>query len=418
MAALHPVAFNAVDRFVVTIGDTLIVTTRTGEVFGHDLSARRIGPAFKFAGAKAAFNEVDRFVVTIGNTLIVTTRTGEVFGHEVSGRNVGPAFKFTGAKAAFNEVDRFVVTIGNTLIVTTRTGEVFGHEVSGRNVGPAFKFTGAKAAFNEVDRFVVTIGNTLIVTTQNGDAFGHEVSGRNIGPAFKFTGAKAAFNEVDRFVVTIGNMLIVTTQNGDAFGHEVSGRNIGPAFQLNPLDVSHFTFAADISTENRNRLIDRHKTALMSVMACNPLVASEKDKLYEAYRRPIHHTTLNKAGVNASATIGGSTLNVNFGVLFPQGDEEISQTLIHEMMHCAGFSHPVRRDPPAGQSCANPDPALFDCPNDNGQYYGTPPLRAEFCIAGDQSDVLMRLESKADNESCVIDEDGVATLHTRVDAEA
>jgi len=365
-----------------------------------------------------AFNAVDRFVVSMGNTLFVTTRNGDMFGHEVSGRRSGPAFKLSGAKVAFNEVDRFVVTIGNMLIVTTRNGDTFGHEMSGRNIGPAFKFTGAKAAFNEVDRFVVTIGNMLIVTTRNGDTFGHEISGRNIGPAFKFTGAKAAFNEVDRFVVTIGNMLIVTTRNGDAFGHEISGRNIGPAFQLNPLDISNFTFAPDISTENRNRLIDRHKNALASVTACNPLSGAEKDRLFEAYRRAIHHTTLDKAGVNASATVGGSTLNVNFGVLFPQGDEEISQTLIHEMMHCAGFSHPVRRDAPAGQDCNNPDPNVFDCPNDNGPYYGTPPLRAEFCIAGDQSDVQSRLAVKADNESCVIDEHGVATMHTRVEAEA
>jgi hypothetical protein len=131
---------------------------------------------------KIAFNPQDRFVVTIGNQLIVTTKNGDVFGHDLTGRDIGPAFAFTGAKAAFNPGDRFVVTIGNQLIVTTQNGDTFGHEVSGRNIGPAFKFTGAKAAFNPGDRFVVTIGNQLIVITQNGDAFGHEVSGRNIGP--------------------------------------------------------------------------------------------------------------------------------------------------------------------------------------------------------------------------------------------
>lgn len=81
------------------------------------------------------------------------------------------------------------------------------------------------------------------------------------------------------------------------------------------------------------------------------------------------------------------------------------------MMHCAGFTHPTRRDPPAGSSCAAPNPAVFDCPGDNGVYYGTAPLRAEFCIAGDQSDVSSRLKDKAAIESCVIDENGVAALH-------
>ncbi|MGH4011763.1 MAG: hypothetical protein ACRDTH_26985 [Pseudonocardiaceae bacterium] len=179
---------------------------------------------------------------------------------------------------------------------------------------------------------------------------------------------------------------------------------------INP--VSNFTFAADISVGNRNRLIARHRFALASVNACNNLSEQERGALRQAYQRRIHHTTLNQPGVNASATVGGSTINVNFGVLFPQGDREISQTLIHEMMHCAGFTHPDRRNPPAGRSCSAPDPNLFDCPNDNGQYYGTPPLRAEFCIAGSQSDVRSRLERKAAIENCVIDEEGVATIYT------
>ena len=414
MASLHPIANQPQDRFVATIGSMLLVTTRSGDVFGHDVAGQRSGPAFKLAGAHVAFNDVDRFLVAMGSMLIVTTRSGDVWGHDVSGRNVGPAFKLTGARAASNEVDRFVVTIGNQLIVTTRSGDVWGHDVSGRNVGPAFKFTGDRAAFNEVDRFMVTMGNMLIVTTRSGDVFGHDVSGRNIGPAFKFTGARAAFNDVDRFVVTMGNTLIVTTQNGDAFAHVVNGRDIRPALQLNPIDVSHFTFADDISAENRNKLIERHTFALGRIQACGNLSGPEKDRLYEAYRRRIHHTTLNKPDTNASAQVGGSTINVNFGVLFPQGDEEISQTLIHEMMHCASFDHPDRRDPTPPQSCSNPDPALFDCPNDNGQYYGTPPLRAEFCIAGDQSDVRARLVDKAGEESCQIDADGLATLRTHV----
>ncbi len=185
-------------------------------------------------------------------------------------------------------------------------------------------------------------------------------------------------------------------------------------FRLPGEDVSldYFTFAGDISAAHRGKLIDRHRFALAQIGGCGNLAPDERRRLRQTYNRPVHHTTLDKPGTNASARVGGSQVNVNFGVLFPQGDEEISQTLIHEMTHCAGFSHPTRRDPPAGSSCAAPDPAVFDCPNDNGVYYGTPPLRAEFCIAGDQSDVVARLEAKADQESCVIDETGVATLTT------
>ncbi len=236
----NKVAFNQQDRFVVALGGRIVVTTRDGSVFGHDVSGRTIGDGFQFSGSRAAFNPQDRFVVAIGNTLMITTQNGDVFGNEVSGRDVGSPFKFTGSKAAFNPQDRFVVTIGNKLIVTTQNGDVFGHEVSGHDIGPPFKFTGSKAAFNPQDKFVVTIGNKLIVVTRNGDVFGHEVSGHDIGPPFQFSGSKMGFNPQDRFMFTIGNTMIVTTQNGDAFGADVSDRNIGPISLLNPLDVHAF----------------------------------------------------------------------------------------------------------------------------------------------------------------------------------
>ncbi|WP_165223339.1 hypothetical protein [Aquisphaera insulae] len=176
--------------------------------------------------------------------------------------------------------------------------------------------------------------------------------------------------------------------------------------------TSNFTFDADISAANRARLIDRHRFAIGRIGGCNNLSAAERESLFKAYQKPIRHSTLNEPGINARATIGGSHLQVNFGVLFPQGNTEISQTLIHEMMHSAGFTHPDRRDPPTGMSCASPNPSLFDCPFDNGQYYGTPPLRAELCIAGSQSLALGLITQKAGQERCSINADGVATLYT------
>lgn len=185
--------------------------------------------------------------------------------------------------------------------------------------------------------------------------------------------------------------------------------------------LSSFTFDSNISSEDRGTLIARHWIALSRGMSSSILSAAERQSLQTAYGRAIHHTILNDPNANASATVGGSTLNVNFSELFPQGNEEISQTLIHEMMHCAGFTHPVRRDPPPGRSCSAPDPDLFDCPNDNGRYYGTAPLRAEFCIAGDQSDAsdvrearFVLIERKSGAESCAIDDEGVATIRTPV----
>ncbi|MFB9530384.1 hypothetical protein [Nonomuraea roseola] len=422
--APFPVAFNGpVDRFVVTshvFGRQIFVITQSGDVWGHEITGNNIGPGFKLGGAKVAFNgPVDRFVVVKDDRMFVITQSGDVWGHEFTGNNVGPGIKLGGAKVAFNgPVDRFVVASGlmnhDRIYVFTQSGDVWGHEITGNNVGPGIKLGGAKVAFNgPVDRFVVTMGTRIIVVTQSGDVWGHEIdqggTGNTIKPGFKFGGAKVAFNgPVDRFVVTSDNRIVVIREDGDVWGHEITGNTIGPGFPMN-FRLLHFTFANDISVANRNRTIDRHRFVLRRILGCNNLSAEEKRRLLDvAYDRAIHHTTLNEPGVNASAPLNGTQVNINFGVLFPQGDEEISQTLIHEMMHIAGFTHPARRDPPAGTPCAAP----FDCPGDNGVYYGTPPLRAEFCIAGDQSDVRSRLETKALHESCVIDEQGVATLYT------
>ena len=173
-----------------------------------------------------------------------------------------------------------------------------------------------------------------------------------------------------------------------------------------------FEFDTDISVQQVCTLFERHRFARSRIDAFGVLTSTEKSLLDAAYKRTIRHSTTTEPGINARAIINGSQIWINFGVLFPDGDDEIAQTLIHEMMHCAGFSHPARRDPPFGRSCeVNPDPAIFDCPFDNGQYYGTPPLRAELCIAGSQSLQLQRAKEKAGRESCVIDEKGVATIH-------
>ena len=90
MTSPFPVAFNPQDRFVVTMGNRIIVTTQNGSVFGHDVANNAVGGAFGFGGSKVALNgPVDRFVVTMGTRLIVITQNGSVFGHDVTGNTVG-----------------------------------------------------------------------------------------------------------------------------------------------------------------------------------------------------------------------------------------------------------------------------------------------------------------------------------------
>lgn len=153
--------------------------------------------------------------------------------------------------------------------------------------------------------------------------------------------------------------------------------------------MSHFRFDSDISADDRDRILKGHRTALVQLMECNSLPRSQKLTLLSTYRRPIRHRTTNRP-VFGSAVIGGNEVSLNITRLFPHGDAEIAQTIIHEMMHCAGFRHPERQ--------------ATDTPGDGGAYYSSPPLQAEICIAGVQSFALQ------EKTECVPEADGQYTI--------
>ncbi|OCK97083.1 uncharacterized protein K441DRAFT_656443 [Cenococcum geophilum 1.58] len=142
-----------------------------------------------------------------------------------------------------------------------------------------------------------------------------------------------------------------------------------------------FIFNNTITAAQRRTLLERHAFAYYRSGICNNLNEEERTRVREAYRRAITHDINTDPNANASAIIGGSQIWVNFDNLFPLGDREIAQSLLHEMMHCAGYNHPVRRN--------------TDVPGDGGAYYNSPPLRAELCIAGIQSDAGTTLLSLA-----------------------
>ncbi|PWI64379.1 hypothetical protein PCL_10517 [Purpureocillium lilacinum] len=139
--------------------------------------------------------------------------------------------------------------------------------------------------------------------------------------------------------------------------------------------LRNFTFDSAITADQRSTLLERHTWAYYRAGLCGNLSTEEKDRVRNVYRRPMNHKASNDPKINAMFFQG--QIWVNFGNLFPWGDDEIAQTLLHEMMHRAGYSHPERIDPPKPNA---------DVPYDGGKYYGTPPLRAELCIAGKQSD--------------------------------
>lgn len=208
----------------------------------------------------------------------------------------------------------------------------------------------------------------------------------SMSTATLFSGTKTYFFSGGQYIrVTRGDTGAGTLDPG--YPANISGWNWPAAFAASWSEIGgNFAFDAALSAAQRTILLDRHQFAFGQIQGCGNLNNAQKAALTEAYRRPIRHGITLNANNNASAFPNLNMIYVNTTNFFAISNDERAQTLIHEMVHCAGFTHPDLRRPPAGMSCASPNPAIFDCPNDNGQYYGTPPLQAEICIAGVQSD--------------------------------
>jgi hypothetical protein len=68
---------------------------------------------FQFSGPAIGFAPEDRFMVALGNTLVVIRQDGLVFGADVVGRDIQPVFQFSGPAIGFAPEDRFMVAPGS-----------------------------------------------------------------------------------------------------------------------------------------------------------------------------------------------------------------------------------------------------------------------------------------------------------------
>ena len=231
------IGFNPQDRFMMTLGSTLVVVTSDGNVFGADAVGRLLEPVVQFGGARIGLNPQDRFMMTLGSTLVVVTSDGNVFGADVVGHELQPVYQFSGARIGFNPQDRFMMTLGSTLVVVTSDGNVFGADVVGHELQPVYQFSGARIGFNPQDRFMMTLGSTLVVVTSDGNVFGADVVGHELQPVYQFSGARIGFNPQDRFMMTLGSTLVVVTSVGNVFGADVVGHELQPVYQFDPFPL-------------------------------------------------------------------------------------------------------------------------------------------------------------------------------------
>lgn len=94
------------DRLVVIRRDgrvfaSTVKTTATGAFIGIDqdgrgwgaIHKRRLEPVVELTGARIGFNPQDRFMTTVGNTIVVITSEGNVFGTDVSGDHLSDVYQ-------------------------------------------------------------------------------------------------------------------------------------------------------------------------------------------------------------------------------------------------------------------------------------------------------------------------------------
>ena len=77
------------------MGNRILVILNTGAVFAHDITGNTIGPAFQVTGPRVAFNPVDKWVITMDNRILVITNSGLVFAHDITGNMISSVFQLS-----------------------------------------------------------------------------------------------------------------------------------------------------------------------------------------------------------------------------------------------------------------------------------------------------------------------------------
>lgn len=229
------VGANPQDKWVLEGYTSLVVITQYGDVFGHDLvpdaeGHLTVGAAVQFEGPKVAANPPDKWVLNLGDHLVVVTQDGGVFGHTFDGATaIGEPFKFQGQPVGSRTEDRWVLRHGDRLIVITEDGGVFGHEldIAGKVVGDAYPFQGPNVAANQPDHWVLIAFDTILVVTTDGGVFAHDLDlrGRAISQPYAVDSPPVAAGARDKWVIIDepGGEIVVITEDGDVFAHPTQG---------------------------------------------------------------------------------------------------------------------------------------------------------------------------------------------------
>ena len=133
------IAANPRDKWVLTMGNRVLVITNDGGGFAHDIVDNQIGAPFQL-GTGVAANPQDKWVLTMGNRILVIVNDGRVFAHDIVDNQIGAPFQL-GAGVAANPQDKWVLTMGNRILVIVNDGRVFAHDIVDNQIGAPFQLS-------------------------------------------------------------------------------------------------------------------------------------------------------------------------------------------------------------------------------------------------------------------------------------
>ena len=221
-----PVASEAVHARFVWGGSNnrIIWVNQADEVYYHRLVGNTVQMHIRMRGHTVghAGDPTEYIIPWDGNHIMVVTRQGNVYRHQIRGESIGPPEQITGAPVGTQGQDPvFMFRLQNRLINVTQQGEIWAHQVGNTVMPPVRIGTIGMAAPRQV-RHAFNIGRTVYVIFSDNSVIAHDIvptwgSARVIRAPNWELGQPAT-----HFVWVQGNRLYASNEQGTLWAHDIS----------------------------------------------------------------------------------------------------------------------------------------------------------------------------------------------------
>jgi hypothetical protein len=234
------IATGAEDRWVVTMGASILVITSSGSVFRHNMAygtyinqidvAAGLGSIPVYANDKAA--------LVLGNHILMVRGTGYVDAYPVLAGGVGFGWRLgpmpgqaqplVATTADARQI--FANPLTNQILVNNAAGQVFFHSVDLVNyrIETPYQLSGQPGVLGGRLGIVADAGGVRLANVlSNGTVNLHTLTSTSIGPGYTGSGAPVAARPTDRWVVAFGNHLIVLTDEQIFHPTRLNGHPVG-----------------------------------------------------------------------------------------------------------------------------------------------------------------------------------------------